>query len=296
MTDNLQERNEQVLNDIKTLQTTEMDLYNSLEDQNISSDKKQQIIDRINQISQMRINMYANLKDSYSNYQKNVSTSRNTLNDQMVSIDVIENELNDSKRRLNLLQVDKTNKIRLVGINTYYGKQYNAHKEIMKIVVYVCIPILILTILSNKGIIPDMINILLSGIIIIIGGVIMGYQIIDLSNRSNMNFDEYEWYFNKKEADNNTDDTTVINSSSSYDPWATTTGTCVGAECCNDNNTYDTDENKCVPTVDYNSSKKSSTTNTKEAMVSGVLCKYASCANYPEKRLHGNVTAYNSLF
>jgi hypothetical protein len=85
----------------------------------------------------------------------------------MVSIDVIENELNDSKRRLNLLQAEKNNKIRLVGINTYYGKQYNAHKQIMKTIVFVCLPVLILTILTNKGILPSRLNALLSGIIII---------------------------------------------------------------------------------------------------------------------------------
>ena len=63
MTDNLQERNEQSLNDIKSLQTNEMKLYDSLENKTLTSDQKQQIIDQINQISQMRINMYANLKN-----------------------------------------------------------------------------------------------------------------------------------------------------------------------------------------------------------------------------------------
>ena len=162
MTDNLQERNDQVLNNIKTLQSTEMNLYNSLENQNLNADQRKQIIDKINQISQMRIDMYANLKYSYSNYQQNVSLSRNVVNDQMLSIDVIENELNDSKRRLNLLEEQKNNKIRLVEINTYYGKQYNAHKEIMQIIVLMCIPILILTVLANKGIIPSRLNMLIT--------------------------------------------------------------------------------------------------------------------------------------
>lgn len=299
MTDNLQERNDQLLNNIKSLQTTEMKLYDSLENQQLTFDKKQEIIDQINKISQMRINMYTILKDSYSNYQENVSTSRNTLNDQMVSIDIIENELNDSKRRLNYIQAEKYNKLRLVGINTYYGKQYNAHKEIMKTVVFVCIPVLILTILANKGIIPGQLNFLLSGIIIIIGSIIIGYQIIDLFNRDNMNFDEYDWYFNKKDA--GASSTSTDTSGSSSDPWATTLSTCIGAECCNDNNTYDSIQNKCIPTVEYNANQATTTdstdsTGSKESMISGVLSKYASCANYPEKRLHGNIKAYNSIF
>ena len=174
MTDNLQERNDQLINNIKTLQTTEMKLYDSLENQSLSADQRKQIIDKINQISQMRINLYANLKDSYSSYQQNVSSSRNIENDQMVSVDVIENELNDSKRRLNLIEEQKNNKIRLVEINTYYGKQYNAHKEIMQIIVIMCIPILILTVLANKGIIPSKLNIIITGLIIVFGLTIIG--------------------------------------------------------------------------------------------------------------------------
>jgi chromosome segregation ATPase len=169
MTDNLQGRNEQIINQIKTLQTTEMKLYDSLESRSLNSDQQKEIIDRINQISQMRINLYASLKDMYSYYQEDVSNSRNTMNNQMVSIDVIENELNDSKRRLNLLEAQKNNKIRLVEINTFYGKQYDAHKQIMQIVVIICIPVLILAVLANKGIIPPRLNALIMGIIIIIG-------------------------------------------------------------------------------------------------------------------------------
>ena len=84
MTDNLQGRNDQILNQIKTLQSTEMKLYDSLESRSLNSDQQKQIIDRINQISQMRINLYASLKDMYSYYQEDVSNSRNTMNNQMV--------------------------------------------------------------------------------------------------------------------------------------------------------------------------------------------------------------------
>jgi hypothetical protein len=277
-----------------------MKLYNSLENQALSTDQRTQIIDKINQISQMRINLYANLKDSYSNYQQNVSSSRNIINDQMVSIDVIENELNDSKRRLNLIEEQKNNKIRLVEINTYYGKKYNAHKEIMQIIVIMCIPILILTVLANKGIIPSNLNMIITGLIIVFGLTIVGYKIIDMSNRDNMNYDEYNWYFNKEDAP------TINDSAGETDsgPWDTPSIVCVGAECCNDNNTYDEVQNKCIPTAQYNANQKTTeeetedTTEetedtTEEAFVSGVLSKYAYMADYPSTRLQGNVRAYN---
>jgi hypothetical protein len=245
----------------------------------------------------MRIELYATLKDMYSYYQQDVSDSRNIMNQQMVSIDVIENELNDSKRRLNLLESQKNNKIRLVEINTYYGKQYDAHKEIMQIVAIICIPVLILSVLANKGILPPRLNTLLIGIISIIGLFIIGAKIIDLSNRDNMNFDEYDWYFNKDEAP--TTSTEEDTNTSGSDPWETPTYTCSGAECCYENSTYDEIQNKCIPNAQYNAnqatstSDSSSTTTSSETEAFTVLSKYAYSANFPEARLQRNVQSYN---
>jgi len=246
MTDNLQEKNEQVIQNIKMLQSIEMKLYDSLENKSLSMEQKKLIIDQINQISQMRKNLYASLKNSYSGFQQNVSFSRKMLNDQLVAVEFIENELNNSKKRLNLIEEQKNNKIRLVEINTYYGKQYSAHKEIMKIIVIMCIPILILNILANKGFIPSKINLFINVFIIVFGLVIIAYNIIDISNRDNMNFDEYNWYFKKSDAPKATEintDSTNIN----LDPWSMPTFTCIGADCCNENSTYDENLNKCIP-------------------------------------------------
>ena len=60
MTDNLQGRNDKIIDNIKSLQTTEMKLYNSLESKSLNADQKQQILERINQISQARMDLYAN--------------------------------------------------------------------------------------------------------------------------------------------------------------------------------------------------------------------------------------------
>jgi hypothetical protein len=148
-----------------------------------------------------------------------------------------------------LLEEQKNNKIRLVEINTYYGKQYNAHKEIMQIIVFMCIPILILTVLANKGFIPSKLNIIITGIIIIFGLTVIGYKIIDISNRDNINYDEYNWYFNKEDAP-------PINGSigdiDGTGPWDIPSIVCVGAQCCNTNSNYDEIQNKCIPTPQNN--------------------------------------------
>ena len=109
--DNLQERNQQVLNNISQLQTQEKQLYDSLDDVTLSSDEKQQIINKINEISQMRMNMYASMKDMYSYYQQNVSASRSTLGQEVAAINVLENELNDAKIRMNLIEDQKCHQV-----------------------------------------------------------------------------------------------------------------------------------------------------------------------------------------
>jgi hypothetical protein len=241
--DSLQERNQQVLYNISQLQGQERTLYSSLDDVTLSSEQKQQIINKINEISQMRTNLYASLKDTYSFYQKNVSASKNTLGQSMEAIDILENELNQSKIRLNLLEDQKYNKLRLVEINTYYGKRYKAHSGLMKTIVIICIPIIILTILANKEILPPKLYAVLMGIILIFGIMSIGTQLIDIGSRDNMNWDEYYWYFNKDKAPTDTTIGDVTN------PWETNSLslTCIGSACCYDGSSYDSAQNICVP-------------------------------------------------
>jgi len=241
--DSLQERNQQVVSNIAQLQAQEKDLYSSLDDVNLNSEQKQRIINQINEISQMRINLYAGLKDAYSFYQKNVSASKNTLGQSMEAIDILENELNQSKIRLNLLEDQKYNKLRLVEINTYYGKRYKAHSGLMKTIVIICIPIIILTILANKEILPPKLYAFLMGIILILGILSIGTQLIDISSRDNMNWDEYYWYFNKDKAPSDTTIGDITN------PWEknSLSLTCIGSACCYEGSTYDSTQNICVP-------------------------------------------------
>jgi hypothetical protein len=48
-----------------------------------------------------------------SSYQQNLQTTNNTMQEQMLAIDIVETELNEAKRRLNLLEEQKYNKLRL---------------------------------------------------------------------------------------------------------------------------------------------------------------------------------------
>ena len=117
-----QQTNEQILNDIQTLQTMEQQLFSNLENNpNLTTQQQQEIVQKMNQLSNMRINLYQTLSGVNNYYQNALNSSQGTLKEQTVAIYIVENELNSAKKRLEALDVEKMNKIRLVEINNYYG-------------------------------------------------------------------------------------------------------------------------------------------------------------------------------
>ena len=145
----LSQGSNQTISSITDLQTLEMKLYASLDNNKLTSEQRSIIIDKINQIAQTRMTLYQGISNMTSSYQQTLATSNNSLQEQILAVDIVENELNESKRRLNMLEAQKNNKLRMVEINTYYGKQYSAYKDIAKNIAYVCILVLIIIILGN---------------------------------------------------------------------------------------------------------------------------------------------------
>lgn len=240
----VQDNNEQILNDIQSLQQMEQQLFNSLESNpNLSTDEQKKIIDKMNQISNMRVNLYQTLSGVNNYFEKALSSSIGTLKEQALAIGVVENELNRAKKRLELLQEEKNNKIRLVEINTYYGDKYAEHSDLMKIVIFILIPVILLTFLFNKGFLPNIIFYILIVIIALIGGYFFWKRFASIIMRDNMNYQEYAWSFNPSKLPSGS--TTIS------DPWLSNQsfGTCVGDACCSEGLVYDSENNVCVPGV-----------------------------------------------
>ena len=204
--------------------------------------QKLDINNRIAELEAIKVNLLNILTPLYTTFQTNVAVTNDTLSKQILALEIINAETVNSDRQLGLLTSEKRDKSRLVEINTYYGKQYNSHKQIMKTIVLICIPIIILTILGNKGLFPNTFAVLLISIIIIFGIFSLGYQIIDVSNRNNMNYDEYDWKFNKNLAPA---PIPVNPAAASNDPWSANYGTCLGANCCTSADSYNTLLKKC---------------------------------------------------
>jgi len=114
----------------------------------------------------------------------------------------------------------------------------------MKTIVLICIPIIILSILGNRGLIPNTIFVLLLSAVIIFGVITIGYQIIDISNRDNMNYDVYNWNFNKVNAPA---PKPVGAEGDPLNPWNYPLFTCIGSDCCTEGSTeWDDTNKKCI--------------------------------------------------
>jgi hypothetical protein len=184
-------------------------------------------------------------------FESAVNTTVDTLKEQVLAINIVEKELERSKKRLEVIEQERNNKIRFVEINTYFGDKYAEHSQLMKIVIFTLVPIIIFAILNNKGILPNSIYYVLIGIISLVGACFFWIRFSSIITRDNMNYQEYAWSFDP----NNVATTTA---STTTDPWqsSTITGTCVGDACCSSGMTYDASSNQCVPEnfTTYNSS------------------------------------------
>lgn len=247
------ERQEQLLKQIKEIQTIEKQLYKSLEvssvNPNSSLPNELTIVENINKYSDLRTNLYNDLKSNYNTTQNNVIVSRNNLVDEYAVVKVIENEMNSAKKNLNALKNNRYDKLRMVEINTYYGKRYEAYSDLMKSIVFICIPLLILAILIKKELLSENIGGILISIVVAIGTIVLFYKIYDISRRDNMNYDEFYWPFNPDSVD-----VADVNENSSNQPQDPSENPasdsyvfgCVGEKCCADGTIFDTDKKKCV--------------------------------------------------
>ena len=268
---NISQNNEQILNDIQSLQQMEQDLFSSLEtNTNLTPQQQQKIIEKMNQITNMRINLYQTLSGVNNFYGTALKSSTGTLKEQTAAIGIVESELNKSKKRLQLLEAEKNNKIRLVEINDYYGDKYAEHSQLMKIIIFTLVPIIILAILNNKGILPSKIYTILIVIISFIGAYFMWRRFASIIMRDNMNYQEYDFYFDPNAAP--TGSSTTI----SDDPWLSlkVPGSCVGQYCCSDGQTYDSELNQCIGASTVTASSSNTTESfVTESMVNNVLTK-----------------------
>ena len=284
------DKNEQLLNDIQTLQNIEEKLFISLDsDPSLTSEQQEKIIGKINLISQMRMNLYKTLGGVNQFFQDALTNTESVLNQQKMAIKLVEDNLNNSKKKLQELELQKNNKIRLIEINDYYGEKYDEHTTLMKYVIYTLIPIIIISILFNIGILPSFLFYLLLVIVTTIGSVFIIYRMISIWNRDNMYYQNFAWAFNSKNAP-------PADSESSKNPWSLpdmNMGTCIGNLCCSPGTVYDNTINKCVIPGISQTQDSTQTQPTTETFMNNIFTKFSNIYKKPNVFLNNNVLPSN---
>jgi uncharacterized membrane protein (DUF485 family) len=237
----------QILKNIEQLQSVEKALYKELEAPTPPANPDS-IITRINQLADIRISLFKSLNYTYQALQKNVNNSRTELVQLLTVVQVVEEELNNAKKQLNELYEIKHSKMRMVEINTYYGKQYQAQSRLLKLILLVGVLLLILAILWKKGFLPDAIATILLAVVIGFGGFLILWRLLDIATRDNMNFDAYNWNFDpatQKPTVYEYDKSKLLGLSGDADQSFNGLD-CIGDACCTAGMKYDTAARKCI--------------------------------------------------
>ena len=237
-------RQKAIMANIMNLQNIEKQLFDRLTQESDSDpETRAQLVVQINQISKARADLYANMNDFAGVMQTANAETRNAVRQQLVAAQVVESQMNNAKTMLTSLKDDKSNKLRLVEINNYYGRKYEYQTDIMKIVIMACAPILVISILLKKGFIPETISSGLIVIIIAVGIIAVVQKLMDLNRRNNMNFDQYDMPFNPYAVSVSKTENTNLADLSKASVYAS----CIGASCCDGVKTvWDPENAKCI--------------------------------------------------
>lgn len=190
-------RGAQTVKNIKQLQETEMQTFRELENKTgevtLSPEEKSRLIAKINDLTSTRENLYESLRDNQQYYDKNLTSAQHTLVQQTDALEVVERELNRSKRRVELMNEERINRLRLVEINRYYGAKYKHHTSILKNVTLMFAILLVIVMMNNTGKLPPMVFKSLLVIVLVIGLYAIIKELFDAYTRDNMVYAQYNW-------------------------------------------------------------------------------------------------------
>jgi hypothetical protein len=188
-----------LISQISELQKLENDKYIALDvllksnptPENVAQRKT--IINDITSIANIRSNLFDTLlSNSSSSFKVNEQLGSNLENTNTI-MTLKKNENDARLAALNMSTQGTDNAKRMVDINTYFNKQYQARVKIMKLVVLLCFVIVFFIVLMHLGWLPQELVTVLVVVTLFAGLIYIGSLVNDMYQRSNMNFDEYNF-------------------------------------------------------------------------------------------------------
>jgi len=211
------------IKNITIIQSLESDIYNKLLQNDTNPTMSQEDVDKsiteLGNLSIIKINLYDSIKDMFENSIDTTLSSQQDVQEQLSAIKVVDSELQNSAKRLNDLNENNINQMRMIEINKYYEEKYNDHAGFIKYLILFIIILLINYILYKRLLINDSIYKILLFIIILIGFIILGKYYYKMMFRSNMEYQEYVFPYASVVGSTSSD-------ASTSNPWENPTQTC----------------------------------------------------------------------
>ena len=188
---NFQAKSLASLDDYKGQYTSLKTTYNQTDPTNVSERRKIR--------AQMRIlakninNLQSAQIAAYDMALGNQQMARNTMDQQVGTLGVLENTIGDANYNISILREDDINKARMADININEGKEYDAQLELFKMISFYLVFILFFSVLGRY--VPVIAN--FTKIACLLVTLILIYRIYnmltDMYSRSSLNYDEYDF-------------------------------------------------------------------------------------------------------
>jgi hypothetical protein len=232
--DTLSESQTRLLKSVQQLQDEQKNTISAFATTSDPAEKKR-IMDKMKQNETLQTTLLSSLGRVALVQTQEVENRRNAKMELSTLVELAEQELQDVRARVNAVEDSHSAKKRMIALNSYYGKRFMAQAGVMKIFIYMCIPVLVMAVLAKMGLMPNYI----AGFIIIaviVAGIIYMYNAVhDINRRDKVNFDEYTWEFDPSRVGD------VINPANNArhhgrrrrdQASASTSTNCVGRACC----------------------------------------------------------------
>jgi hypothetical protein len=136
-----------------------------------NEEKKKEIMKKINEISQIRINLYQQLKDKFNDKRVGLIRNYGNLKDKATILYNTEKKMNLIKKEINSKKHLLESKIRVVEINEKLLDEEIINKQVLKITFFICFLIILAILIGKIPVIPQALTYLLITTVLIVGTI-----------------------------------------------------------------------------------------------------------------------------